>query len=198
MPTEHIRNSRGEGDKLRRVIIDAAITLVDIGSPLETLSLRAIARQGGISAPSIYAHFPNLEAVRRAVIDDSFIELRNEIVASWSPALNAESVLVRTCTAYFEFGRHHIERYRAMFSPEGYGPQSGAALELLEEQLSACVMDGVSHSTDVHGDAFLLWAAMHGMTALPRPMRSEDWRLGPVDRVELFERMVLRIAQINH
>ena len=191
---EHIRNQRGEGDKLRALIVDATTALVDDGTPVASLSLRSIARAAGISAPSIYPHFNHLDALVAEVIDTSFLELRQLIDASGTD--DPADSLLGACVAYFQFGRGHVERYRAMFSPDGYGPESGAALTHLESLLEACVASGQSASTDVHGDAFILWAAMHGMTTIPRPTRVADRRLGASDRAALFEELVTRIARL--
>ena len=197
MATQHIRNSRGEGDKLGTLIVDAATSLIDEGVEVAALSLRAIARRAGISAPSIYPHFGSLDLVVSAVIDRSFVELRGEIARAQASSATPADALLALCGAYFSWGRAHVERYRAMFSPEGYGPESGTSLEFLERAISACVDAGQCASTDVHGDAFILWAAMHGMTTVPRPARPEDWRLGASDRVALFASMVRRIAQLT-
>jgi AcrR family transcriptional regulator len=196
-PPAHVRNSRGEGERLRTVIVDAATALVDEGTDAGSLSLRAIARRAGISAPSIYPHFASLELVVAAVIDNGFVELRTLIEHARDTAPDPASALLAACAAYFEFGRSHVERYRAMFSPSGYGPESGAALELLERMLGECVASGASASTDVHGDAFILWAAMHGMTTIARPSRQEDWRLGTSDRRALFGELVSRLARLS-
>ena len=192
-----VRNSRGDGDKLRGVIVRAATDLVDRGADASTLSLRSIARAAGISAPSIYPHFASLELVVAAVIDESFAELLALIRDAADAAPDPRAALLAACATYLEFGRSHVERYRAMFSPDGYGPQSGAALEYLEVLLGGCVSSGASASTDVHGDAFVLWAAMHGMTTIPRPARPEDRRLGAADRSALFATMVTRIAKLG-
>jgi AcrR family transcriptional regulator len=196
MSMPHVRNSRGEGEKLRSLIVESAIELVDDGTEATALSLRAVARRAGISAPSIYAHFGSLDLVIAAVVDASFVELRDQIVDAQERASSPADGLIATCVAYFTFGRSHVERYRAMFSPDGYGPESGNALEFLEIAITACVEAGESASIDVHGDAFLLWAAMHGMTTIPRPARREDWRLGASDRNALFDTMVRRLARL--
>lgn len=192
---EHVRNQRGEGDKLRALIVDAATRMVDEGVPVASLSLRSIARAAGISAPSIYPHFASLDVLVTALIDASFLELRRLIEAS--ATADPADTLRAACVAYFQFGRAHVERYRAMFSPDGYGPESGQALAYLETLLAECVSAGASASTDVHGDAFILWAAMHGMTTIPRPARVADQRLGASDRSALFAELVTRLARLT-
>ena len=193
----HIRNSRGEGDRLRALIVSAATALVDGGTDASTLSLRSIARAAGISAPSIYPHFASLDLVTAAMVNESFVELRLQLATARDAAPDPRAALVAACAAYFDFGRSHVERYRAMFSPAGYGRESGTALKFLERMLQDCVDEGSSDSVDVHGDAFVLWAAMHGMTTIPRPARTEDWRLGASDRNALFTAMVGRIARLR-
>lgn len=53
-------NPRGQGPRLRQDILDAATALLG-REPAVAVTLRAIARQAGVAAPSIYAHFPHRE-----------------------------------------------------------------------------------------------------------------------------------------
>ena len=53
--------------------------LLVTGGP-EAISLRAIAREMGMTAPAIYRYFASLEALVEALADDLFVELR-EVVA---------------------------------------------------------------------------------------------------------------------
>ena len=66
------RNRRGEGAKLRTDILAAATELLERTGSEEAVTLRAVARQVGISAPSIYSHFPEREAIVDAIVDDAF------------------------------------------------------------------------------------------------------------------------------
>ena len=59
------RNPRGSGTRLRDEIIDASIALIDETDDPAALTLRGIARQAGITAPSIYRHFADLAAIHR-------------------------------------------------------------------------------------------------------------------------------------
>jgi len=52
------RNLRGEGGRLKAGVIDATMRLLD-RSPTAESSLRMAAKEGGVAAPSIYAHFPD-------------------------------------------------------------------------------------------------------------------------------------------
>ncbi len=65
------RNARGEGDRLRGEVVEAASALIAEDGP-RALTLRAIARRVGITAPAIYAHFEDLDEVLEAVVDSTF------------------------------------------------------------------------------------------------------------------------------
>ena len=68
------RNPRGEGGRLRADIVAAAHALLDEAGE-DAVTLRAVARRVGISAPSIYAHFADRQAILLAVATDAFAEL---------------------------------------------------------------------------------------------------------------------------
>ena len=55
------RNKRGEGAQLRTDIVRAAARLLDEGTE-QNVTLRSVAREAGVSAPSIYSHFADTDA----------------------------------------------------------------------------------------------------------------------------------------
>src|SRR5499425_674302 len=68
------RNKRGEGERLRDDIIEAASRLLaDPAAP--PLSLRAVAREVGVAATSVYLHFDDVESLVRAVASRRFTDL---------------------------------------------------------------------------------------------------------------------------
>lgn len=60
------RNKRGEGAQLRDEIVRAATKLLADGTS-QAVTLRAVVREAGNSAPSIYPHFADLDAIMLAV-----------------------------------------------------------------------------------------------------------------------------------
>ncbi|MET8763563.1 helix-turn-helix domain-containing protein [Lentzea sp. NPDC004782] len=48
---------RGEGERLRRETLGAATRILEETGREDALSLRVVAREVGISAPSVYLHF---------------------------------------------------------------------------------------------------------------------------------------------
>jgi AcrR family transcriptional regulator len=68
------RNPRGKGERLREEIVTTALRLLDELADDQALSLRAVARETGIAATSVYLHFEDrdtlvLAALRRCHAD---------------------------------------------------------------------------------------------------------------------------------
>ena len=185
------RNPRGQGARLTEDIVSGALALIERAGSAEAVTLRAVAREVGIAAPSIYAHFPDRDAVLMAVVARVFDELTAAIENGVSQAgQDPARRLVAGCEAYVAFGLEHPARYGVLFSERRIaaadncklvpiGPDGRPVLEfgaeafaILVNAIDACVRAGVSASTDVVADGTALWVAMHGAislrTALPR------------------------------
>src|SRR3954467_2567811 len=61
------RNRRGQGELLREEIIAAALRLLDELADDQALSLRAVAREIGIAATSVYIQFADRDLVLAAM-----------------------------------------------------------------------------------------------------------------------------------
>ncbi|GIG67237.1 TetR/AcrR family transcriptional regulator [Phytomonospora endophytica] len=68
MTETRARNRRGQGELLRAEIESAAMRLLDELGDDEALSLRAVAREVGIAATSVYLHFADRDALVLAVL----------------------------------------------------------------------------------------------------------------------------------
>ena len=191
------RNPRGSGGRLADEIVAAAIALVDESGDPSVLTLRGIARRAGITAPAIYAHFPDLAAVTAGLLDASFEELRDTVRAAMDGQGDPVTALVAAGLAYVEFGWRHPARYRLMFAAGGYAPDAVATFGLVEGAIAACVEAGVSDSENPHIDTWLLWAALHGVATLEKPARAGYLRLGPLDPPAMLATLIRRIARLT-
>jgi AcrR family transcriptional regulator len=109
------RNRRGQGGRLRTDIVNAAAELLDEAGNEQAVTLRAVARRIGIAAPSIYAHFPDRQAILLAVVQDAFAELAEALRATDKESTGAVAGLRAACTAYLDFAATRPQRYRVMF-----------------------------------------------------------------------------------
>jgi AcrR family transcriptional regulator len=108
--------------RLHDEIVAAAIALIDGENDPPALTLRGIARQAGITAPSIYPHFPDLASVIAAVLATSFEELRDAVEAAIDDQDDPARALIAAAGAYVQFGWDHPARYQLMFSASGSRP----------------------------------------------------------------------------
>src|ERR1700744_4167671 len=143
-PPARTRNPRGSGGRLADEIVAAAIALVDESGDPSVLTLRGIARRAGITAPAIYAHFPDLAPVTAGLLDASFEELRDTVRAAMDGQGDPVTALVAAGLAYVEFGWRHPARYRLMFAAGGEAPQAVATFALVEPAVTDCVKTGGS------------------------------------------------------
>ena len=205
------RNARGQGARLTEDIVSGAIALIDRAGTQEAVTLRAVAREVGIAAPSIYAHFPDREAIVMAVVTRVFDELTEAITRGMASAgQDPVSRLVAGCEAYVAFGLEHPERYGVLFSerriatvdyckPVPIGPDGMPVLEfgaesfaLLVTSIEDCVRAGVSASTDIVADATAVWVAMHGTITLRSTLPGFPWP-DPGQFVGQFVRSLARV-----
>ncbi len=204
------RNARGQGALLADDIVCGALGIIDRTGSAEAVTLRAVAREVGIAAPSIYAHFPDREAVLMAAIVRIFEELRQAIESSVRPLDDPVDRLVAGCSGYVAYGLDHPMRYGVLFSehrtadmahcrevaigPDGrpvleYGAESFA---LLVDALEACVKSGASASRDVVADSTAIWVALHGAVTLRAALAGFPWP--PIDA--LVRHVVLSLGRV--
>jgi AcrR family transcriptional regulator len=195
----HHRNPRGQGERLREKILDAADELLATSADAGKLSLRGVAKHVGIAATSIYLHFPDVESLKIAIVERGFAELKEvREAASRGMSDPAEALLARV-HAYVQFAVDHPGRYRLMFGPDlpstlAYGAEqspSRRALQELVHSIIRCQEAGLSRSRDDPVRvATILWAAMHGIVLLRIDRPHFPWP--PLD--EMLDETVKRLV----
>jgi AcrR family transcriptional regulator len=187
------RNPRGEGRLLRTEILAAATELLDDGGDERSVTLRAVARRAGITAPSIYPHFPGQPDIVLAVVQQGFAALADRIrsavdAAGDDPGLRLDAA----CRAYVDFADSHPERYRTMFggihNPGGTTSTDLAALgaeavQIFTDTLTDCVAAGRSTSANPGADASALWVGLHGLAHQHAVITSYPWPADIVHRI---------------
>jgi len=206
------RNARGEGLRLAEEIVSAALALIERSGTEETVTLRAVAREVGIAAPSIYAHYADRQAIMLAVVRRVFDELARAIEAALARAGDDPvDQLVAGCEAYVAYALAHPARYRILFSPARTGDMcrgeaveigpdgrplldyGGEAFGLLLDGIEACVAAGRSASTDPLADGTALWVAMHGTADLWTALIRFPWPSAD----DFVRQLVLRLARVT-
>ena len=206
------RNPRGQGARLSEDIVAGALALIERTGSAEAVTLRAVAREAGIAAPSIYAHFPDRDAVLMAVVVRIFDELTQAIEqGTKSAGQDPAGRLLAGCEAYVAFGLEHPARYSVLFStqrpaspdcpePVPTGPDGrpvpgfgAGTFALLVQAIQDCVTAGVSASTDAAADATAVWVALHGTVSLRTALPRFPWP----DPAAFVRQLVLPLAQVT-
>jgi AcrR family transcriptional regulator len=172
--TRRPRARRGQGDRLRDEILDAAERLLIETGNRDAVSIRAVADAVGVTPPSIYLHFADKTELLFAVCEKHFEVLDEhleEAAAKTDDPL--ESLRVRG-QAYVEFGLEHPEHYRILFmgkpddTPDYFGDEKlrqSASFGHLVEGVQRCLDAGL-----LTGDPWLIalgmWSVVHGVTSL--------------------------------
>jgi AcrR family transcriptional regulator len=177
------RNRRGEGQRLRTEIVTAAERLLS-SQPVEALSLRAVAREAGVSAPALYLHFTDRRELVWAVLEHQFDELAqltSNAATSSATTTEPRAQLREWCLTYCRFGLNNPGRYRALF--ESWTAQHvdlplaqlpGHQLwQDLQALVAACGTATVE--TEVEELSTLIWAQLHGLVSLRINKPSFPW-----------------------
>jgi AcrR family transcriptional regulator len=162
------RARRGEGDRLRVEIVDAAGRLLAETGDAHAVTLRAVARVVGVTATSIYLHFPDRATLVRAVRRQCFAELVHAMDHAADAAGADPHARVRArAHAYVRFGLEHSGRYRALFEP---ALQSSAPADIGRSTVEGLVADVAAALGRGPDEAWLVlvqfWTALHGTVAL--------------------------------
>ena len=173
---------------LREVLIDEAMQLAREGGP-DAVIVREASRRVGVSHNAAYRHFPDRDALLRAVGERCMrrlAELMQELIAEVDPSdASAEAAAARlraTGVAYVRFALNEPGLFRTGFAaaghpepqpPAGHGEGEPGPLQLLSAQL-----DGLLHAGGMAPELrpyaeFAAWSAVHGfsMLLLDGPLR---------------------------
>jgi len=193
------RNPRGEGDRLREDLIDAATEVIAGSGDANSLSLRGLARRLGIAAPSIYRHFRDVDELKLAVVERAFARFVAERDRARRGIEDPGDALRAGCRAYCRFAVTHPGPYRFMFSHSSpaHGRQSqagAAAFDALAASIRRCQESGASSAPeDARKLAANLWAALHGIVLLHLNLTEFDW---PDSLEERIDRTVERLVAL--
>jgi AcrR family transcriptional regulator len=172
-PPARQRNRRGEGERLRDELIAAAGRIYERTGSEEGMSLRAVATEAGIAAPSIYRHFADKHALVQAVQAARFDDLRAHIDHAAADVTDPVDELRTRCLAYCTYADQHPGNYRVMFAavpttqPATLDELPGAQVIVeLIDNIDRAASTGTSGPFEPFTAAVLLWSTLHGIVSL--------------------------------
>jgi AcrR family transcriptional regulator len=99
---------------LRRALIDAARRLLEAEGP-SALSLRAVAREAGVSPAAPYHHFKDKGELLEAVAEEGWEMLNLALTAARAKAHSVHDKMTALGVAYVCFARDNPSLYRVMY-----------------------------------------------------------------------------------
>lgn len=171
---------------MRTDLVASASRLLETVAGEEALSLRAVAREAGVAAPSIYHHFTDKHELVQAVLAERFAELRELLNEAGSLAARPDQDLRARCYAYCRFAAEQPGNYRVMFgsvpATQGTLPIEklpGAEVILdIAAAIERCTAAGIAGPFDPFHTAAILWTCLHGIVTLRVSKPAFPWPAG--------------------
>ncbi|OON82780.1 TetR/AcrR family transcriptional regulator [Streptomyces tsukubensis] len=176
---ERPRSRRGEGDRLRGEILDAVNRLLVEWGSTEKLTIRAVAKEVGVAAPSLYLHFSDKTEMIWEALADKYRDLADQMRTSDERVAheNGGDPLARLRAqvhTYCRFALRAPGQYRLMYEmrqptvdPGRIGRHPARLVsERFREAVGRCKDDGYVLTLPAEQLAQTLWAGLHGNVAL--------------------------------
>ena len=156
-------------------IVEATRDLL-LSDGLDKLSMRKIAQRVGISAPAIYRHFDDKDALLSSAVHAGALTFTAYLVKALCEN-DARTRLHSMCLHYFEFAAEHPADYRLLFVVNceeiGYDQLDQSArsatqhtFQLLVDRVTECQNEGVFRPGDPVEQAVFIWSSIHGLATL--------------------------------
>ena len=167
------RNLRGEGGRLKYELIEAAMRLLD-RSPNAQLSLRMVAKEAGIAAPSVYRHFADVNAMMAEIVRVCWAQMGEHLIAATRDAETLEPLdaLKAKMAAFVQYAMERPSRYQLLYAPS-YRPEQDLdgplrpAFRQVRESIEAIAGSGAKlPARDAFTSALMLISLAHGRIAL--------------------------------
>lgn len=155
---------------LRRALLKAAVTILERDGP-SALSLRAVAREAGVSPAAPYHHFKDKSELLNAVAMEGFARMKT-ILAEAFAAAPKDEVRSSLGVAYVEFSQANPALYRVMWDCARNGekmPDSPHEDESAFDLVKGAIRDaagGQISELDLELTAIASWCAAHGLAEI--------------------------------
>ncbi len=173
-PTEkRQRNQRGKGARLKDELIEAAMRILD-RSPDAQLSLRMVAKEAGVAAPSVYRHFTDVRAMMAEIVRVCWAQMGEHVVRAARDCAEDKPLdaLKAKMSAFVQYAMERPSRYQLLFA-RSYDPEHDIdgplrpAFRPVRKTIAAIAASGGKiPAQDPFTAALLIVSLAHGRIAL--------------------------------
>jgi AcrR family transcriptional regulator len=164
------RNPRGQGERLRAEIVDAALRLLDELADDQALSLRAVAREVGIAATSVYIHFADRDALVLAALEHCYTDLLRAVDNAESGAAGPVAALRARTALVGAWSREHPGLYKVLHESTLNRRTDMSFKEEMDRRMTTairrCMDAGLAPQGDAETVCLDLRTAVHGAVSL--------------------------------
>jgi AcrR family transcriptional regulator len=151
---------------LKRVLFDAALARLDTQG-VEGVTIRAVARDAGVSHGAPVNHYPDRRALLTALAEAQFETLLADIEARLQEKEGHDGPRIDAfANAIIDFGLRYPHRYRLLWRPDLIDhrePEFLPVMDRIYDHLCAVMSNGTEDSGfDKHTYAVALWSMVHG------------------------------------
>ncbi len=184
-PGARTRNARGEGERLRASLLEAASELLVEHGGVDRLTIRNITARAGVTPTAFYLHFADKQELVHALLGAGWDELRGMLEAADAEHQgDPRAQLGGQARAYAAFALESPALYRLLFGtyvpgekimPKGGDPADPdpglRTFDVLMSAVARCLGD----DRDPFETSVMVWAALHGYVTLRPVMPAFPW-----------------------
>lgn len=157
---------------LRRALVDAAIRILEREGP-SALSLRAVAREAGVSPAAPYHHFKDKGELLEAVAQVGWDALGEAMTVAQGQTPALSTLITEIGVSYVRFSQDHPALYRVMYDcsrdkdmlPEGMQDNEDGAYCLVRNTFRQAAGPDVP-DVDIELATIAAWCAAHGLAEM--------------------------------
>ena len=165
--------SRKKRTNLKQELLQAAEKRIEEGG-VESLSLRKLADDVGVTTMATYHHFANKKALLTQISVNGFNALYDELTSNLELSDSTEEAINKIMKGYFKFAKEHADLYHLMFSYEMSGPRHNVPeLTQAAKRGFFVIADAVKGNMEANGHTIgreaageCFWAILHGRVCM--------------------------------
>lgn len=182
----------GEAGGLKPKLLKAATRLMVAAPPASVPSLRAVARECGVSATAVYRHFSSQSDLIRSVLLARFADFESTILGADDPSAASEDRVRMIAHAYLAWGVENPGIYGLLFeSADRIGDDYviGDASGVLMGRFAQMMTTSLPTSASPGDGAERFWTYLHGLVSLRIHKPDHPWRHDGHEEVESLVEM---------